>query len=480
MEYPARCPNLMRLKEKIEIMKNLFRMTALLCALGAALPLYATPPAAPDTWGGDLASRPRLTGDWGGVRDDMAKKGVTLDLDLYGMPQTILSGGKDETSASWGNAIAALKVDTGKAGLWPGGFFKVQTVTSFGNNLIKDVGTIVPANISWLLPSVEPATGLQEFTYTQFFSEHFGVFLGKINSIAPTGVLHGDYTVDFLNTALIGPMTLDLMPLSAYGLGALYHPSHDVTLAAIAMDPNGTITNNDLGDAFNGGVTALVSADLKIKPRGLPGHQTLMFTWSNKDRTSLLQDPANVGRIFLESRYPLLGDPGPILSEIFDELGISPNADPLNMKSETWSAAYSFEQFVWKPADDPKRGVGVFFSAGVSDGNPNPVKSSFSLGLVGKGVVPNRPHDDFGIGWARTEYSDNFLRELRALPVNLGLDHEEVVELYYNAALTPWLSVSPSLQIISPALNKTFDAASQAFKHIDTTYIAGVRVGTRF
>jgi porin len=246
------------------------------------------------------------------------------------------------------------------------------------------------------------------------------------------------------------------------------------------MDPNGTIKNNDLGDAFDGGVTALVSTDLKIKPGGLPGHQNLTFTGSNKDRTSLIQNPANVARIFLESRYPLLGDPGPILSEIFDKLGISPNADPLNMEHETWTATYSFEQFVWQPAGDPTRGVGVFFSASVSDGNPNPVKYSYSLGLVGKGVVPNRPRDDFGIGWARTEFSDDFLRELRALPVNLGLDYEDVVELYYNVAVTPWLSVSPSLQIISPALKKTFDAASDAFKDIDTTYIAGVRVGIRF
>jgi porin len=116
----------------------------------------------------------------------------------------------------------------------------------------------------------------------------------------------------------------------------------------------------------------------------------------------------------------------------------------------------------------------------VSDGNPNPVKSSYSLGLVGKGVVPNRPRDDFGIGWARTQFSDDFLRVLRALQVNLGLDYEDVVELYYNVAVTPWLSVSPSLQIISPALNTTFDAASDAFKDMDTTYILGVRVGIRF
>ncbi|MDO8938383.1 MAG: hypothetical protein Q7U98_04435 [Methylicorpusculum sp.] len=34
------------------------------------------PVEVPETWGGDLASRQRLTGDWGGVRDEMSKKGV--------------------------------------------------------------------------------------------------------------------------------------------------------------------------------------------------------------------------------------------------------------------------------------------------------------------------------------------------------------------------------------------------------------------
>ena len=49
-------------------MKDVLKLTILLSALGAALPLHATSTATPDTWGGDLASRPRLTGDWGGGR----------------------------------------------------------------------------------------------------------------------------------------------------------------------------------------------------------------------------------------------------------------------------------------------------------------------------------------------------------------------------------------------------------------------------
>ena len=34
----------------------------------------AQPYPTPDTWGGDILSRPRLTGDWDGLRDDLAKK----------------------------------------------------------------------------------------------------------------------------------------------------------------------------------------------------------------------------------------------------------------------------------------------------------------------------------------------------------------------------------------------------------------------
>jgi len=461
--------------------RNLLRVTALLSVLGPSLPLHAMPYPVPETWGGELASRPRLTGDWGGVRDDMAKNGVVLDLDVYWMPQTITSGGKNDGSGGgWGNAILTLNVDTQKAGLWADGFFKVQTVTSFGHSIMQDTGAIVPANLAWILPTIEPDTGLQEFTYTQFFGPHFGMFLGKINSIAPTNVLHGDYTTGFLYTGLNFPLALAMVPLSAYGAGALYLPSHEVTLAAMVLDPNGTIMNDDLGHAFQNGVMALASADLKIKPFGLPGHQNLTFAWSNKDRTSLIQEPSNTASLLLTERFPLLGDPGRMLIEILEKYppAIPVPPAPLNMEDRTWAAVYSFEQFLWQPAGDHKRGIGTFFSAGVSDGKANPVKYSYSLGLVGKGLVPDRPHDDFGIGWARTKFSDNFVPYLRDT-LDLGLDQEDAVELYYNASVTPWLNISPSLQIISPGLNKALDSSGH-LKDLDTTYIAGVRVGIRF
>lgn len=457
-----------------------FMQIALLSTLGAALPLHAEQPAQPDTLGGGLMSRPRLTGNWFGLRDDMAQKGVTLDVDLYWMPQTIMSGGTDTVGGAWGNATATLELDTGKAGLWAGGHFKLQTVSSFGHNIMQETGALVPANITWMLPSpTKTDTGVQELSYTQFFSQKFGVTVGKINSIAPTNVLHGNYYTGFQNTALNLPLAMALVPLSAYGAGAIYLPSRDLTFAAMVLDPNGTIMDNDLGNAFDDGVMALTTMDMKVKPWDLPGHQNLTLAWSNKTRNSLTQDPGNLAAFLLTTRFPRLGDPGPVLGKILAQYpGIPTSSKPLNTENRTWAAVYSFEQFLWQPKGAPDRGLGLFFSAGVSDGKANPVKASFSLGVVGKGMVPGRPDDEFGIGWARTKFSDNFVPFLRD-NFSLGLQREDVVELYYDAPVTPWLSISPSLQIIFPAMSKTV-GANNNFQDLSTSYIAGVRVGIRF
>jgi hypothetical protein len=53
-----------------------------LVLLGIADPTSAQPVDIPATWEGDFWSRPRLTGNWGGLRDTLGKHGVGLDVDL--------------------------------------------------------------------------------------------------------------------------------------------------------------------------------------------------------------------------------------------------------------------------------------------------------------------------------------------------------------------------------------------------------------
>lgn len=117
----------------------------------------------------------------------------------------------------------------------------------------------------------------------------------------------------------------------------------------------------------------------------------------------------------------------------------------------------------------------MFFSCGASDGDPNPIKTSLLAGIGGKGVA-GRPDDTYGAGFARTQFSSAFVPLLRQ-QLGLGLDHEDAFEMYYNLALTGWLTVTADLQVIDPGLKKTL--GSSGLVSVDTATVAGVRVRIR-
>jgi porin len=98
-------------------------------------------------------------------------------------------------------------------------------------------------------------------------------------------------------------MTLEELPLSTFGGGVLVLPREDILLSALAIGPSGTPTSNDVGKAFDG-VMMVGSGKLTVKPFGLVGHQSLGFTWNNKERFSLDQDPSNIARLLLDQQFP--------------------------------------------------------------------------------------------------------------------------------------------------------------------------------
>jgi porin len=225
----------------------------------------------------------------------------------------------------------------------------------------------------------------------------------------------------------------------------------------------------------------LGTGSLSVEPFGLVGHQGVNVMWSNTDRLSLVQDPSNLARLLLFERFPRLADPGPILTRVlerfFPELLVP--VRPLNRDDDTWGVFYSFDQYLWQPAGEKKRGVGLFFIFGAADGETNPIEYSYAMGIGGNGVMASRPHDRFGIGWARTEFSDDLLPFLRQR-LGIGLDREDAVELFYNAALTGWLDATIDLQIVEPALARRFDSSTRTLEDVDTTVIPGVRLYARF
>ncbi len=442
----------------------------------------AQPYAVPPTWGGDLDSRPRLTGDWGGLRDELGKKGVVLDVDLLSTPLDVLSGGRSTGSDTWSNVDYTLNIDTDKLGLWPGGFLMVSADTGFGNNIFSKAGALVPVNTAALFPAPnDETTVLTNATFMQFLSEKFGLVIGKFNTlIAGEQEFYGNYSTQFLNAAFVFPMTLEQVPLSAYGGGVVGLPTPDIVLSVVALDPGGTATNNSFNDVFDDGAMVVGSGQVTIKPFGLVGHQNVGFSWSNKDRYSLEQDPSNLLRLLLQTQFPRLADPGPILEQILERFfpGLIVPAEPANRKSSSWSVSCALDQYLWQPKGDAKHGIGVFFSAGASDGNPNPIKWAFLAGVGGKGV-PGRADDSYGVGVARTQFSGAFLPLLRDR-LDLGLDHEDALEMYYNLALTGWLSVTADLQVINQALDKSLNPNGFGLTNVPHATIGGIRFRVRF
>jgi porin len=456
--------------------------TPALMVLGAVSLVHAQPYAVPPTWGGDLESRPRLTGDWGGLRDELGKKGVVLDVDALVTPMDVLSGGRSTGEDTWGNVDYTLNVDTDKLGLWPGGFLMVSVDTGFGTNVYSKSGALVPVNTAALFPAPnDRTTVLTNATFMQFLSEQFGVVLGKFDTLnSSKQEFYGDYSTQFLNAAFCFPMTLEQVPLSAYGGGLIALPTKDIVLSAIALDPGGTASSNSFSDVFDTGAMIVGTGQLTFRPFDLVGHQNVGFSWSDKERYSLEQDPANLLRLLLQTQFPRLADPGPILGQILERF--FPNlivpAEPPNRKSSSWSVSYAFDQYLWQPKGDDKHGIGVFFSAGASDGNPNPIKWAFLAGVGGKGV-PGRTDDSYGIGVARTQFSGAFVPLLRER-LGLGLEHEDALELYYNLAITGWLSATADFQYVNQALDKALNPNGFGFMNVDHAAIAGLRMRVRF
>jgi porin len=412
----------------------------------------------------------------------LANKGVQFEVDTFHIFQHVTDPGKRRTGRYGGSADYTLKIDTNKLGLWPGGFLKIHAETNFGNSVNADAGGLSPVNGDALFPGLgHNRTAVSNLTFLQFLAPWVGVMLGKIEGYdADANEFADDHRTKFLNIGFDLNLVNGLAPLSALGAGIVLVPSKDAVFTLSVLDPNGVPTESGFNNFFKDGVMVGGEGRVTIRPFGLTGHQLLGATWSNKERLSLLQDPTNIARLLLQSRFPRLQDPGPILLRIlqlFFPGGVPGPVKPLNREQDTWSVYYNFDQYLWSPANDPNRGVGVFFRFGVADGHTNPVKYQYSFGIGGKGALPGRERDTFGIGWSRLVLNDNLVPFLRDR-LKLGLKHDDTVELFYNFAVTGWLSLTADLQVIEPGLKKKL--VDGRLEKMNTAVVTGLRVKVAF
>jgi porin len=344
-------------------------------------------------------------------------------------------------------------------GLWPGGFLLVRGEAAFKHAVNQNTGAVLPVNTEMVmqLPARDEMV-LSHVVFTQFLSEQFAVALGKLDTSGGDAneFAHGKGDEKFMNLAFsLNPVALRTVPYSALGMGMVFLPTKDAIFSFSVIDTEGLTTRTGFDTLFKNGTTLASELRLTVNPLGLTGHQLISGLWSSKDFNSLDQDP----RVIV----------GSVL------LGTSPRRE-----SGSWGFMYNFDQYLYQEKEDPSQGVGIFGRVGISDGKANPIHQFYSFGFGGKGVIPGRNRDRFAIGYYYLKISRDLRRTLPPLLRDrIGLDHEQGAEFFYNIAITPWLHVTPDLQIIDSARDKAPIIGTNR-KTIDTAVVVGLRIKIDF
>lgn len=151
-----------------------------------------------DTALGDgFSSRSKLTGNWGGVRDTWAERGLSVDLDATYTFQGVASGGadgplferlsdEDDTGHTFSGDLR-LELDTSKAGLRRGGFFNSRLEGRAGRSVLQRAGSVSAVDEDALFSNVvdrfdEETLALTELTFTQYFGEEVALFGGLLDT----------------------------------------------------------------------------------------------------------------------------------------------------------------------------------------------------------------------------------------------------------------------------------------------------------
>ena len=397
---------------------------------------------------GDLWTRPALTGDWLGARQSLMDKGIRFDVSLTQIIQRNLAGGTDYRCGYQGGLDLTFRLDTGKAGLWPGGLLKIKAEARYGRDNNSNTGALMPVNFDSLYPVPgEDSMQLTEFNYTQFLAPWVGVTLGRY-SPREVNVFSGDETEQFLNTAFnINPAYATTFPQTFLGAGVLLLPHEDIALTTLVLDAEGLAEECGFDTVFERGTSVFQQLDVGIRPFDLPGHQRVGWTWSDRSRFRLGQ---------------LTGDL--IIDWIKFRLGLGERPTLAHAGSD-WSFFYDFDQYLYVVPGSQDRGIGVFGRFGVTDGRVNPVEQFYSIGIGGKGMIPRRENDSFGVGYYYLDLSD----KIGPITSRFLDNNEQGVELYYNIAVTPWLKITPDIQAIKPLRDG-----------VDCTWVAGLRVKMEF
>jgi porin len=111
------------------------------------------------------------------------------------------------------------------------------------------------------------------------------------------------------------------------------------------------------------------------------------------------------------------------------------------------------DQMLYRVPGTDDQGLSAFVRVGGAPNDRNLINFYADGGLMYKGLIPRRPDDKIGVAFAYARVGDN----ARGLDVDTGQfgnffypvrSGETMIEVMYQAQLTPWWTVQPEMQYI--------------------------------
>jgi porin len=418
--------------------KVLFVITAIvLCTATAAV-------AEDDIW-----TRDTLTGGFWGLNDNLVDKGIEVGFGLTNIYQINLQGGQSTHNRQGrhsGSYDLEISTDLGALAGIEGGSFYIHGAGGFPR---RDLAT---TSVDTHFGINADAGGRRTFDVVEVYYEQalldetLRIRVGKLDigggfecqgcPVSFDGSAYAnDETAQFLNGGLVNNPTIPF-PDKGLGLVLYYNPIQWWYFGAGVADAQADARETGFNTAF---------------------HDEDYFFYVYETGITPQLDSSN-GPLQGAYRIGLWNDPQP-----------KGNADAAKMRSGDVGYYLSFDQMLAKENDDPEdgQGIGTFARYGYADDQRNDITNYFSFGFQYQGLFDGRDDDVLGVGFAQGCISNS-------ADTTYAATHERAIEVYYNILVTPWLSISPSLQYVgNPKSDEQPTPAKDAL-------VFGIRAQTTF
>jgi porin len=350
-----------------------------------------------------------ISGELCSANEQLEDNGIEASFGLTQIYQRSVKGGlstnnrKGEYSGSFDLEIL---LDTNRLFGFDGSFFV------HGEGGWTDSGGIDGASIGSFFGANADAIGNRSLDIVEAFYEapltdRLSLYAGKIDFTAffDTSAFANDERTQFLNGSLVNNAAI---PFPDYNLGVIanYNVSDNWYVTGGVADAQADGRENGFNTAFHGEDYFFYILETGITPE---------FDSAGTYRAGLWYDPQD--KTHLSSGKNVRDDAGFYLS--FDRM----------LRKENSSS-------------DDGQGLGVFGRYGWADSKINEAINFWSIGLQYQGLFEDRDEDILGVGFAHGAFSDK-------ASSTYAEDYESVLEIYYNAQVKPWLSLSAGIQYIT-------------------------------